>query len=89
MDRQRVLAALDVLRGELAGSAQLSDESRASLERVTDDIRKLMEQTDAPVDPEGPTASGLHDALLEFETEHPHLTGALNQVAAALANLGI
>jgi hypothetical protein len=26
---------------------------------------------------------------LEFETEHPKLTGAINQVAAALANLGI
>lgn len=89
MDRQRVLAALEVLRGELEGSAQGSDQSRAALARVADDIRKLMEQSEAPVDPESPTATGLHDALLGFEAEHPQLTGAINQLAAALANLGI
>ncbi len=89
MDRQRVLAALDILRGELAGSASVSDESRAALERVTDDIRKLMEHAEAPVAPEGPTGTGLHDTLLGFEAEHPQLTGAINQLAAALANLGI
>jgi hypothetical protein len=89
MDRQRVLEALEVLRGELAGSAQVNEESRAALEGVTDEIRKLMEQTEAPVDPEAPTASGLREALQGFEAEHPQLTGAINQVAAALANLGI
>ena len=34
-------------------------------------------------------ASALKDALLEFEAEHPQLTRRINQVAAALANLGI
>ena len=33
-------------------------------------------------------AADIHRKL-EFETEHPQVTAAVNQVAAALANLGI
>jgi hypothetical protein len=88
MDRKRVLEALEVLRAELAGSAQVGDEARAALNRVADDIHRLAEDDSASGE-SSPSASGLQDALLEFEAEHPQLTGAINQVAAALANLGI
>ncbi len=86
MDRQRVLDALEVLRTELASSPQVSDEARTALGRVADDIGKLAADEAGKVDE---SASGLHDALQEFGAEHPHLAGAINQVAAALANLGI
>jgi hypothetical protein len=89
MDRQRVLDALDVLRGELARAQQLEPAARAELERMTSDIQRLVEKQPTEHEPNGGEASGLQDALLEFEAEHPQLTGAINQVAAALANLGI
>lgn len=89
MDQQRIADALAVLRAELDDASQLSDEQRAALRRVTDDVERLLERQPAAGDRPEPTASGLQQALLEFEAEHPQLTGALNQVATALANLGI
>jgi hypothetical protein len=89
MDRQRIADALAVLRTELADASQLSDEARDALRRVTDDVERLLEKQPDPDGGPAPTASGLQQALQEFEAEHPQLTGALNQVATALANLGI
>lgn len=89
MDKQRVLEALRTLRAELA-DADLDPSSRAPLEQAAADIERQVNQ-DRPIGgEEGESMSGrLQDALLEFETEHPQITGAVNQVAAALANLGI
>ena len=89
MDQKRIAEALAVLRAELDQSSQLSDEARTALRKMTDDVERVLNKQPAPGDESEPTASGLHAALLEFEAEHPQLTGALNQVATALANLGI
>ena len=89
MDQKKVLEALDVLHAELNSSDEVSDEARASLNRVTDDIRQLVAERKSAGHNDAEAASALKDALLEFEAEHPQLTGTINQVAAALANLGI
>jgi hypothetical protein len=85
-----VLEALKTLRAELADASDLDEASRASLAQVTDDIERQV-KAGKPLEGEaGETLSGrLQDVLLEFEAEHPTITGAVNQVAAALANLGI
>jgi hypothetical protein len=89
MDSKRVLAALETLNAELADSDKVRPDALAALARVTEDIRQhLAERETAGVGDED-AASALKDALLEFEADHPQLTGAINQVAAALANLGI
>jgi hypothetical protein len=89
MDHKRVLEALNVLKAELADAEHVGAEARAALARVADDIRRHVEERQAVGADDDEAASALKDALLEFEAEHPQLTGALNQVAAALANLGI
>lgn len=90
MDKKRVLAALDVLSAELADAEQVSDEARQKLEQVAADIRqRLRDDVAATAKAGGESISGLQQALLEFEAEHPQLTGAIGQVASALANLGI
>jgi hypothetical protein len=90
MDKQRVLDALKTLRAELADAEGLDAASRAELERVTDDIeRKLHAGAPAEAHGEEPLAGRLQDAVQEFGAEHPQIAGAVNQVAAALANLGI
>lgn len=89
MDKHRVLDALHTLRAELA-DADLDPSSRAALEQATAEIERKLE-SDKPL-PSGETDSmsgRLQGALLGFESEHPQITGAVNQVAAALANLGI
>jgi hypothetical protein len=90
MDKQRVLDALKTLRAELADAEGLDAASRVELERVTDDIERKL-QAGAPAEAQGdePLSGRLQDAVQEFGAEHPQITGAVNQVAAALANLGI
>ena len=90
MDKQRVIEALHTLRAELADAEQMDASSRAALAQVTADIQQKLE-ADEPLEmEEGDLLSGrLQDAVQEFGAEHPQLSGALNQVAAALANLGI
>ena len=93
MDRNRVLEALDILNGELSGAHDVDEEARAALGRVTEDIRRLLaKQEEGAAGAQNNNRaelSGLKGALLEFEAEHPQLTGAVNQLAAALANIGI
>lgn len=89
MDRNRVIEALDVLNAELAGAGDVSEEARAAIRRVTEDVRRLVDERVAASSETTSAASGARHTLLEFEAEHPQLTGAINQLAAALANLGI
>lgn len=89
MDRKRVIDALEILNAELAGADDVSAEALNAIRRVTDDVRRLVDERKALSPDVAPTASGVRHSLLEFEAEHPQLTGAINQLAAALANLGI
>jgi Domain of unknown function (DUF4404) len=89
MDTNRVLAALDVLNAELEDSDQVSDEARQKLQQVTADIRQRLGASATSAAGGDQSLSGLQEALLEFESDHPQLTGAIGQVASALANLGI
>lgn len=90
MDKNRVLDALHTLQAELSGANTLDDASRQSLLATIADIHRQLE-TDAELPTEeGESLGGkLQDSILEFEAEHPQVTAAVNQVAAALANLGI
>jgi len=87
MDRKRVLDALTTLQAELAG-ADVDPQTRETLERMASEIQARME-SDNLTEGEEPLSGQLQEVLLEFGAEHPKVTGAINQVAAALANLGI
>lgn len=90
MDKDRVLAALRTLQAELSDAEQLDDQSRAALQQVAGEIQQQLGGAHALTSDESETlAQRLQDAVLEFEAEHPQLTSTVNQVAAALANLGI
>ena len=90
MDKDRVLDALHTLKAELSGANTLDDASRQSLLVITADIhRQLEEGGTLPPEEEESLTGRLQDSILEFEAEHPQVTAAVNQVAAALANLGI
>jgi hypothetical protein len=89
MDRKRVLEALETLKAELAG-ADVDPQTRETLERMAGDIQTRMEAGPADEgEAEEPLSGQLQDVVQEFGAEHPKLSGAINQVAAALANLGI
>jgi len=90
MDKAELLKTLEKLQAELADAKSVDDDARQILTALTDDILRLSEQSEAEsAETIGPLSAQVHDLVLQIETDHPKLTTALNQVAAALANLGI
>lgn len=87
MDKPELQETLAKVHAELAAAESVDDETRNLLTSLTDDIKRLSEEGD-PAAAE-PLGEQVNDLVLQFETEHPRLTAALNQVSAALANLGI
>jgi hypothetical protein len=87
MNKDTLHAKLEQLRTQLAGAAHLDDKTHVQLRTLIADIEQAIE-SDEPR--EGDSLSGqAEDLVLKFEADHPQLTSALNQVASALANLGI
>jgi len=96
MDKEQLLEKLDRMRAEIASTdpTGLDEESRAKLDKLTDDIQRMLDREELEeaadeTDSEAPLSDQANDLVLKFEAEHPRLTSALNQVASALANLGI
>ncbi|QDT00652.1 DUF4404 family protein [Adhaeretor mobilis] len=92
MDSRELRETLESLKRELANSEKLDTPTRESLEELSAEIHRRLDGTsDAGDSPTGEASltDQLQDYLLEIEAEHPRLTRVVNQVAAALANLGI
>jgi hypothetical protein len=90
MDKKHLQELLAKLHGELEKAERVDDATRAALAEVTDDIRRLLASEEPASREQGETLAGrMQESLLEFETEHPAVTRVINQMAAALANLGI
>jgi len=93
------------LAGVSPTDGDIDAETRALLATLTEDMRRLARPDGAQVDgalADGAIRTGgdstldvsklseqVHDLMLKFESQHPQLTRALNQVSTALANLGI
>ena len=89
MKKQTLQAKLEELRTQLAGVSALDEKTHAQLRSLVEDIEHAIE-TEGDEEASGESLSGqAEDLVLKFEAEHPQLTSALNQVAIALANLGI
>lgn len=90
MEKAELLATLAKVQAELADAKSVDDDTRRLLTALTDDIERLSQQSEVEsAEQVEPLTEQVQDLMLQFETEYPRLTTALNQVAAALANLGI
>ncbi len=87
MKKTVLLEKLEQLRAELSASSALDESRHEQLQALINEIERTVE-TPAPED-HGSLADDVQDLVLKFETDHPRITSALNQVASALANLGI
>lgn len=85
MNRTQLQQTLEKLQSELNKAETVDDETRAKLVALSADIERLADQPDHW----DSLTQNVQDYMLKFEAEHPQLTSALNQVSAALANLGI
>ena len=90
MQKHELQETLAKLHGELSDQEKIDDASRQLLKKFADDINRLLDdaQTTSADDVE-PLSEQVQDLVLKFEADHPQLTAALNQVASALANMGI
>ena len=90
MNPTELQKTLESLRSELNKAASVDDETRTMLTSLAKDIQRLSDQNAAETSSEvEPLTERVQDMVLKFETDHPQLTTVLNQVSAALANLGI
>lgn len=87
MPRKSLVDKLAQLRTQLEATDSLSAEQRSQLQQLVADIEQALEAD--PDAPEAELSQRTHDIVLKFEAQHPQLTDVLNQLASALANLGI
>lgn len=89
MNKALLLEKLEQLRQEL-GASPVSPELHAQFNTLISDIETSLEEgTSISASQSENLKADVQDLVLQFETDHPQLTGLLNQVASALANLGI
>ncbi len=88
MKKETLQTKLEQLRTELAAASALDEKTHAQLRDLVADIEHAIETEGEETESE-PLINQVDDLVLKFEAKHPQLTSALNQVAAALANLGI
>ena len=90
MDKQRLLQTLAELRAEVANADSVDPETVALLEAAMRDLQSEVDKRGVKQSADiAPAASGLKDALLKFEAEHPDLSVVIGKVADTLAAMGI
>ena len=90
MNPSEIQKTLQTLHAELSSTSEVDDKTRTLLTTLADDIQRLSdpETTQTAEEVESLTEQ-VQEVVLKFETDHPALTTILNQISAALANLGI
>jgi Domain of unknown function (DUF4404) len=90
MEKQRLLQTLAELRAEIERAESVDPETAAQLESAMRDLQSEIDKRGVKQTADiAPASSGLKDALLKFESEHPQLSVAVGRVADALAAMGI
>ena len=88
MNKAELLSTLESLHAQLQSAGSIDDETRSLLAALTEDIQRLT-QGDQDAGETANFSERIQELTLKFESEHPQITEALNQVSSALANLGI
>jgi len=88
MSKQALQQRLNELHAELAAATELDPGLRRSLREVADDIEKLLDEAEPDTDT-GDLQDRVQQATVEFEAEHPRLSGILSDLADTLTKLGI
>ncbi|MVW75828.1 DUF4404 family protein [Pseudomonas xionganensis] len=79
---------LQELRDQLAEGPPLSEEERAELFVLTQEI-ELQLARQAAAAPDATLIDGVNLAVERFEASHPTLAGTLRNIMQSLANMGI
>ncbi|MFI8479203.1 DUF4404 family protein [Pseudomonas sp. NPDC078700] len=88
MPASRLQQQLDELREQLSQDSPLSEEERAELYVLSQDI-ELQLAREAAAGPDATLVDGVNLAVERFEVSHPTLAGTLRNIVQSLANMGI
>jgi len=88
MPASRLPQQLQELRDQLAEGPLLSEEERAELFVLTQEI-ELQLASQAAAAPDATLIDGVNLAVERFEASHPTLAGTLRNIMQSLANMGI
>ena len=79
---------LQELRDQLAQQPPLSDDDRAALAALLEEIDQQLTRTSINP-PDTSLVDGVNLAVERFEVEHPTVAGTLRNILQSLANMGI
>jgi hypothetical protein len=88
MPAQQLQQQLEILRNQLAEEPPMSEEDRAALYVLTQEIEAQLARNAATA-PDATLVDGVNLAVERFEASHPTLTGTLRNILQSLANMGI
>lgn len=88
MPANRLQQQLEKLREQLAEGPPLSEEERAALYLLTQEIEVQLARQAAAA-PDATLIDGVNLAVERFEASHPTLAGTLRNILQSLANMGI
>ena len=87
MSHEKIHAAIDALRAEIA---KLDVDDSVSRERLDRLVGELQQQIDAGEGaPPIVLESSVTELIEQFEVEHPRVTGVLNDLMVTLSGMGI
>ncbi len=88
MPASRLQQQLDELRAQLSQDSPLSEQERAELYVLSQEI-ELQLAREAAAAPDATLVDGVNLAVERFEVSHPTLAGTLRNIVQSLANMGI
>ncbi len=88
MPASRLQQQLQDLRDQLAEQTPLTEDERAELFVLTQDI-ELQLARQAAAAPDATLIDGVNLAVERFEASHPTIAGTLRNIVQSLANMGI
>lgn len=89
MDKNKLHGQLEELHAELQQVESVDDSDREMLERLTNDIRDVLERKDDQGEHYNQLSGRLREAMARLEASHPKATRLMTQVIDHLSYMGI
>ncbi len=89
MDKNKLHGQLEELHAELQQVESVDDSDREMLQRLTKDIRDVLERKDDHAEHYHQLSGRLREAIARLEASHPKATRLMTQVIDQLSYMGI
>lgn len=88
MDQKQLREYLEQLDSSIESLEGADEQQRAQLQGLINDIEQQLAADALPAD-QGSLSDQLDQLISEFETEHPTVSGILNNILVTLSSMGV